>query len=115
MVDDDVERLDIPVHDTVQVGVLECLEDHVGVQADVHVVKAAGQYFRLNIGNILENECWGLGARVTQDVIQFDDVGASIQRLEDLDLAILFLDADGLEDFDDTLLVVLEVGSLEDF
>jgi len=94
------------MHDTVQVRVLEGLEDHVGIQANVHVVKAAGQYFRLNIGNILENESWGLGARVTQDVVQSDNIGASIQCLEDLDLAILFLDADGLEDFDDTFLVI---------
>ena len=48
-------------------------------------------------------------------LVEFDDVGATIQSLKDLDLTILLLDSHGLEDFDDTLLIVCKIGTLEHF
>ena len=97
-----------------QVRIFKRLQDHVSVQPDIHVVKATGQYFRLDVRNVLEDERWCLGARVPQDVVEFDDVGASVESLEDFDLAILLFDADWFKDFDHTLLVVVQVGTLED-
>lgn len=50
---------------------------------------------------------------VTDDVEQGDDVGASGEVLQNLDLSLDLLLLDGLEDLDDAFLVVGDVDSLE--
>jgi len=78
MIDDYVERFDISVHDSVRMRILKGLQYHVGVQPDVHVIEFASQNLSLNIGDVFEDECWGFRRRVTQNVKQFDDIGAAI-------------------------------------
>ena len=106
MVDHDIERLDVSVHDAVHVRVLKRLQNHVGVKADVDVRKTTRQNFCLNVGNIFKDECGRLGRGFSQNVVEFDDVGATVESLKDLDLAILLLDAHGLQYLDHALLVV---------
>jgi len=95
-------------------GILKRLQNHVSIQPNVHVVESACQYFCLNVGNVLEDEGGRLGARVSENVIEPDDVGPSIKCLQDLNFSVLFLDAHGLENFDNTLLVVCHVRPLKD-
>lgn len=52
---------------------------------------------------------------VAHNVKQRNNVWASAQVLEDLDLALYLLLLDGLEDFDDAFLVIDDVYALEDF
>lgn len=103
------------MHDSVHVGVFERLQDHVGVQSDVHVVESARQNFSLNVRNVLEDESRRLGGGISEDVVELDDVGAAVESLQNLDFAVLLFDADGLQNFDHTLLVVLKICPLEHF
>ena len=51
---------------------------------------------------------------VANDIQQSDDVGSATEVLQDLDLALYLLLLDGLEDLDDTFLVVDDVDALKD-
>lgn len=51
---------------------------------------------------------------VANDIQQSDDVGSAAEVLQDLDLALYLLLLDGLEDLDDTFLVVDDVDTLKD-
>ena len=115
MIDHDVKRLHISVHDAMEVRIFQRLQNHVGVESDVHVVEATGQYFRLNVGDVFKNKRWCLGTRVSENIIELDDVGTTVQCLQDLDLAILFFDSNGFENFYDTLLIIGKVSTLKDF
>ena len=115
VVDYDVERLHVAVHDAMHVRVLKSLEDHVGVQPDIHVIKATSQHFCLYVRDVLEDESWGLGRWVAQNVVQLDDVGTTVERLQYFDLTVLLLDADGLQNFNDALFVVSKICTFEHF
>lgn len=51
---------------------------------------------------------------VANDIQQSDDVGSATEVLQDLDLALYLFLLDGLEDLDDTFLVVDDVDALKD-
>ena len=114
MVNDNIERFDVAMHDSVNVRVLERLKDHVSVQPDIHAVEFSSEYFGLNVGDVLENEGGSLCRRVTQDVVHLYDVGPSVECLKDLHLSILLLDANRFENFNDTLLVIGKICPFED-
>ena len=109
-----VERLYITMHDTVLVRILESLEDHVGVQPDIHIIKATSQHLCLYVRDILEDESWSFSGWITQNVVQFDDIRSTVERLQYFDLSVLFLDSDRLQNFNDALLVVLKICTCED-
>ena len=114
VVDHDVEWLHISVHDAMQVRVLKCLKDHVGVEADIYVRESSRQHLSLNVWNVFEDESGSFRGRITQDVVQLDNVWTTIPSLQDLYLAVLLLDSHRLQDFNDTLLVVRDICSLKD-
>ena len=103
------------MHDSVHVGVFERLKDHVSVQSNVHVVESARQNFSLNVRNVLKDESWCLRGGISKDIVELDDVGTTVECLQNLDFTVLLFDADGLQNFDDTLLVVLKICPLEHF
>lgn len=115
MVDDNVQRLDITMHDSVAVGKLECFEDFVRVEPDVHVVEGRRDNFGLDVWNVLEHQAWRFGDGVSQDIVKFDDIWAAVKGLQDFGFPVDFLLADWFEDFDDTWLVVLRVTALIHF
>ena len=115
MIDHDVQWFDVTMHDSVNMRVLERLQNHVCVQPNIHVVELAGEDFRLNARNAFKDERWGFGGRVSEDVKEFDDIWPTVESLQDLDLPILFLDADGFENFYHTLGVVGKICSFVDF
>lgn len=153
MVDHNVMRLHIAVHDPLAVAVVQSLEELKDVVPDVEVVELGVEAAEVGIVDILEDQrrCLALqllaiirngilvrgpgadqrvevGAgseaesarkdcnhlRVPHYVQQGDNVGAAGQVLKDLDLALDLLLLDGLENLDDTLLVVDHVDALED-
>ena len=73
------------------------------------MVKLSSQYFCLNVWDVLEDESRCLCGRILQDIVELYDVGSSIESLQDLDLSVLFFDANWLQYFDDTLLIVLQI------
>ena len=115
MVDHDIERFDVAVHDAVRVGVIERLEDLVDVDADVHVVEAADELLCLDVRDVFEHEAWSLRALLANNVVHSYDVGASVQVLEDLGFTIDFFSPHGLQDFDNAFLVIGKTTSLVHF
>ena len=62
----------------------------------------------------LENQIRRLQLLVHYHIVQLNDVGTPEQRLQNLRLSVDLLLADGLQDFDDTLCVVLDIDPQED-
>lgn len=114
MIDHNVMRLHVAVHDALAVAVVEGLEELVNVVADVDVDKLGVEGSEVGVVDKLEDERWGFALRVPNHVEQGDDVGAACQVLQDLDLALDLLLFYGLEHLDDAFLIVDDVYSLED-
>lgn len=115
MVDHNVMRLHVAVHDAFAVAVVEGLEQLKDVVADVDVVELGVQAAEVGVVDVLEDERGRLALRVADDVEEGDDVGAAGEVLQDLDLALDLLLLDGLEDLDDAFLVVDDVDAFEHF
>ena len=62
----------------------------------------------------LENQIGRLQLLVHYHIVQLNDVGTPEQRLQNLRLSVDLLLADGLQDFDYTLCVVLDIDPQED-
>jgi hypothetical protein len=113
MIDHNVMRFDVAVHDALAVAVVEGFEQLVDVVADVDVVELGVESAEVGIIDVFENEGGRLALRVPHDVKQGDNVGTAGQVLQNLNLALYLLLLDGLEDFDDAFLVVDDVDALE--
>lgn len=153
MVDHNIMRFHVAVHDALAVAVVEGLEELEDVVSDVEVVELGVEAAEVGVVDVLEDQrrclalqllaiirngilARGLGValrvkvetggetvaaresgnhlRVPDHIQQGDDVGAPGQVLKNLDLALDLLLLDGLENLDDTLLVVDDVDALED-
>jgi hypothetical protein len=97
------------------VGVLQSFKHFVGVHPDVHVIEFAGKHLCLLIGDVFEDKRWCFADWITQNVNKLDDIRSTVESLENFDFAVLFLDTDWLQDFDDALFIVLQVASFKDF
>ena len=96
VVNHDVMRLHITVHDALGVAVVERLQDLEHVKADVKIVEALIEFAEISIACVdkLRDDGGGLGEGITRDTEHIDDIGASLQRLQDLELStdLVFLD-----------------------
>lgn len=114
MVDHNVVRLDVAVHDALAVAVVEGLEQLEDVVADIDVVEFGIEGAEVGVIDVFEDEGGSLALRVPNDVEQSHNVGPAGQVLQDLDLALYLLLLDGLENLDDAFLVVDDIDALED-
>jgi len=87
VVDHDVVRFDVPVHDTHRVAEVQRLEELVHVIADVVARKGRVERLEILVVHIFEDERRRLGLRIADDVQQLDDVRTTAEVLEDLNLA----------------------------
>lgn len=113
MVDHNIERLHVSVHDAVGVRVLERLQDFKSVEPDIHGVELVVQLLRLDVRNVLKHEARRLRGWVSQHVVQLNDIGASEEGLQNFGLAVDFFGPDRLQNFNDAGLVVVCIDSLE--
>lgn len=152
MIDHNVMRFHIAVHDSLAMTIVQSLEELEDVIPDIEVVELGVEAAEVGVVDVLEDQrrCLalqilaiirngvlvrGLGIalrvevgagdeaeiarescnhlRVPDHIQQGDDVGAAGQVLKDLDLALDLLLLDGLENLDDTLLVVDDVDALK--
>ena len=114
MIDHNVMRLHIAVHNALAVTEVESLEELEDVVADVEVVEPGVEGAELGVVDVFEDERRSLTLAVSHDVEQSDNVGAARQVLENLDLSLDLLLLDGLEHLDDAFLVINHVDALED-
>lgn len=88
VVDHNVVRLDIPVHDALRMAEIKRLEDLVHVVANVKVVEALVELAEVSVARVDELSDNGrrLGQRVAHDIDQVDDVDSALERLQNFDL-----------------------------
>lgn len=115
MVDHNVMRLHIAVHDALAVAEVERFEQLVDVVADIDVVELWVEAAEVGVVYVFEDERRGFALRIPDDVEERNDIGPASQVLENLNFALDLLLLDGLEDLDDAFLVVDDVDTLEDF
>ena len=115
MIDYDVKRLYISVHDPVGVGVFKSLQDFVSVKPDVHLVELIVELFCFNVWNVLKDQTRRFCLAISEHIVEFDNVGASVERLKDFRFSINFLSSHRFQNLDYTGLVFHGVDSLENF
>ena len=88
MVDHNVVRLDISMHNTFRVAEVKGLEDLEHIVADVEIGKRLVENSKINIAGIyvLHNKSWSLGHRIPHDIDQVNDIDTTSQRLKYLNL-----------------------------
>jgi len=101
VIDHDVVRLDITVHDTAGVAVVKGTKKLVDVVAHIVVGECGIERLEVDVIDVFLNEAWGLCQRLNDDIQQMDDVGSASEILQDLDLTEDLLLLDRLEHFDD--------------
>lgn len=113
MIDHNVMRLHVSVHNALAVAEVERLEQLKNVKPHVQVVELGVQTAEVGVVDILEDEGRRLALGVAHDIEERNNIGPAGEVLQDLDLALDLLLLDGLEDLDDTLLVIDDVDALE--
>lgn len=107
MIDHNVMRLDISMHNTLAVAEVQSLEELKDVEPDIDVIELGVEASEIGIVDVLENEgrrltlfavgqfhiamdVEGVGTnlRIPNNVKQGNNIGTSGQILEDLDLAL---------------------------
>lgn len=78
MVNNNIQGLDIAMHDSVAMSVVEGFQDFINVESDVQVVKRTRDLLGLDIRNIFKYKARSLRALFTNHVVQADDVRASV-------------------------------------
>lgn len=109
MVNHDVMRLDIPVHYSLAMAEVQCLKKLIYVVSDIVICQSGVQCSKVGVVNILEDQAWCFALTITNNVQQRDDIRASGQVLENLDLSLDLPLLDGFQDFDNTFLVVNDI------
>lgn len=108
-------RLDISVHNAFGMAKVEGFEEFEDVVPYIVVDEAWVQRPEVGVVDILEDQAGSLTLAVTYHIKQSNNVGPTGEVLQDLDLALYLLLLDGLQDFDDTLLIVGDINAFEDF
>jgi len=108
VVNHNVMRLDISVHNSLRMAEVQGLEDLEHVEADVEVSETFVKCAEINIAGVneLHDEGGSLGHRVSDDINQVDNVNSSLDRLQNFDLTSNLGFLNGLQDFNNDALVV---------
>jgi hypothetical protein len=125
--------LDVSVHDTLGVAVVQSLLDHKvnrdlsavrgesahfekfeHVKSNIVIGESRVEHFEVDVVDVFCDQAWDLGSRIANHVQQGYDIWTSGQVLENFDFSLDLLLLDRFEDFDDTLFVVDDVNTLED-
>ena len=106
IVDDDIKRLDVSMHDSVGVRELEGLEHLKDVKSSLEVGESGEELLGLGVVHVLVHETRHAADLLLKQVNKLDNVWTSIDCLADLDLSVDLLLLDGLEDLDHALEVV---------
>jgi hypothetical protein len=114
MINHNVVRLDITVHDTTRVGKVKTTEELKEVEADIHISKRREESLEISVVNILEDKRASLGKRILNSINQVDNVGTTTKVLENLNLTTNLFLLDRLEDLDDSGIVSLDVDTGKD-
>lgn len=115
MIDHDIVRLHIAMHDTLTMAEVQRFEELIDIVADIVVGESRIERAEVGIVHILEHQTRGFALTVADHIQQSYHVGTTCQILKNLDLTLNLLLLNWFEDLDDTLLVVDHIDALEDF
>jgi len=117
MINHDIMRLNVSVHDSLGVRIVESSQNFEDVEPDVEVSETLVESPEVNITrvHILHDERWSFCHRVSDHVQQIDDVHSVFESLENLDLPPDLGLLHRLQDLDHDPLVVQSVDSLVNF
>lgn len=117
MIDHNVVRLHISVHDSLGMTEIKGLQDLEHVVSDVKVCETLVKFSEVSLTRVDElcDDGGCLGQWVSDNVDQVNNVGASLQSLQNLDLSSDLVLLHWFENFDDDSLIVLSVDALVDF
>jgi len=109
MVDHDVVGFHITMHDTTGVAVVKRLQDLEHVETDVEVGEALveGAEIVITSLDVLHDQSRRFGQRIPDHIDQVNDVDATANGLQDLNLTSDLRLLDRLQNFNDNRLVVL--------
>lgn len=113
MVNHNVVRLHVAVHDALAVTEVQRLQQLVDVEANIVIGESGIKCAEIGIVHGFKDQTWGLALIVAHHIQQRDDIRATSEVLEDLDLSLDLLLLDRLENLDDTFLIVDDVDALE--
>lgn len=91
MIDHNVMRLHIAVHDALAVAIVECLEEFVDVVADIDVDELGVEGAEIGVVDVFEDERGRLALSVSHDIEKGNNVRPASQVLQDFDLALYLL------------------------
>lgn len=111
VVNHDVVRLHVPVHDTFRVAVVQRLQHLVNVKSDIVIAETLIQSTEIEVTgvNVLHYECWRLCHWISHDVNKVNNVNSATKSLQDLDLTSDLSFFYWLEDLDNNSLVVQSI------
>jgi hypothetical protein len=115
MVNHDIVRLDISVHDAFTVAEVQRLEEFENIVSHIIVHKPRIQRPKISVIHVFENQARSLALTVPYYIQERDNIWPTGQVLEDLDFSLYFLLLDRLEDFNNAFLVVDDIDPLEYF
>jgi hypothetical protein len=78
MVNNNIQGLDIAMHDPVAMSIVKGFQDFINIESDVQVVKSTRDLLGLDIRNIFEDKAGSLGALFTNHIVHADDVRTSV-------------------------------------
>lgn len=113
MVNHDVVRLHVAVHDALAVAEVQRLQQLVDVEANIVIGEPRIECAEIGIIHGFEDQTRGLALVVANNIQQRDDIRTSGEVLKDLDLSLDLLLLDGLENLYDTLLIIDDVDAFE--
>jgi len=115
MIDHNVMRLDISMHNSFAVAEIESFEELKDVESNINIVKLGVEASEIGVVDVLEDERWSLALRVSNNIKQGNNIGAASQILQDLDFTLDLLLLDRLEDLDYAFLIVDHIDAFENF
>ena len=88
VVNHDVMRLDIAVHDSLRMAVIKGLQDFEHVITNIKVVEALVKFAEVSITGInkLSDDCRCLRQRITNNIKHVNNVDATLESLQNFDL-----------------------------
>ena len=115
VVDHHIVGLHVAVHDAHRVTEVQRLEQFEDVVPNVVVAQGGIEGLEVEVVHVLEDQARRLGHRISHNIQQLDDVLASREVLQDLDLAFDFFLLDGLQYLYHTLGTIVQVGTSKNF
>lgn len=77
VIDNNIQWLDIPMHNSMRVAIVKCLQYFVDVESVMEIIHCTDKHLGFNAGHVLIDEAGSFRNGVTEDIIQSNYIRAS--------------------------------------